>query len=387
MSSMAIEGRDAAGDAATPGGLKALFFIPTSAEYRVLEGVVAELLAAGHRVLVVFNQWSNDLPAEDRGRLNQLREQQPGFDHARLRPRTGMWGILASAVGRTLDYTRYLEPEYADAEPLRERARDHAPRAARLLLFLPPFRWAVGRRAFAWALRRVEAGIPLPRDVKSLVSQRQPDVVLVSSQVEFASAQADYIRTASAARVPWLFVVTDEEDAALVNGLPQERVLAVAPQRTGGADAGVPGVTVEAIERAARGEASPVRTGLLMRPVLWLLSPVLALLLVILRPRASFRAAIKGMRRLPRRIRRRTRTRSRRDAEHSKALAVAARQEKLARAETARQTKTERARLKAERGSKRGKPAPDRATDPAERSNGGDDASREAPESREKPLA
>ena len=152
-----------------PGRLKALVFLPSIAYYRMFESLLGAMLAAGHQVLIALDDDRRGLSAE---RAQLLTEAPPR--------RNGPWRIAASAIRRSLDYLRYLEPEYADAEPLRERARNHAPRAIRALLFLPPFRWDFGRRSLAWLLRRIEAGIPRPRGVKSFISSQAPDVVVVS---------------------------------------------------------------------------------------------------------------------------------------------------------------------------------------------------------------
>jgi Sec-independent protein translocase protein TatA len=211
-------------------------------------------------------------------------------------------------------------------------------------------------------LRGVEAAIPRPGRVKSYISSHEPDVVVVSPLTEFGSAQADYVRVATAAGIRSVLVVAREDE--LVGGgvirhaptltvtsseaglndlvrfhrVPRERIV------TAGASE-----SVEAIERAARMDAGSERQGRLLRPLLWLLTPLLAVLLVLLRPRATLRAAIRAPGRLVTRMRKRARTRRRRRAEQSKASAGTAKAQRLAATEQLRAQKKARAEAKAQK--------------------------------------
>ena len=345
------------------GRLKALVFLPGIAYYRTFEGLLGALRSGGHEVAVALDRERREVPPDE---AHLLAEPLPR--------RSGPWRIAASAIRRSLDYLRYLEPEYAGAEPLRDDARNQAPRAFRLLVVLPPFRWGFGRRSLAWLLRRIEAGIPIPRDVRSFISSREPDVVLVSPLVEFGSAQADYVRAAQAARIPSVLVVASDGDlagkgairqvptltvtaseadvseAVRRHGLPPDRIVAVGAERSNSHQAPAVRGTVEAIERAARMEMVARRPGQLLRPLFWLLTPVLAILVVVFRPRATVRAVGKAARRLRKRGRARRKTISHRRSDTPKARARAAKEEKLARAEAVREQKLARARLKGQNG-------------------------------------
>ena len=362
------------------GRLKALFFLPNLAYFRAFESLVAQMLAGGQEVLVAFERHEEHGSPGGRQALDALREQQSGFDQVQLRSPSGMWRTLAGAAARTLDYIRLLEPEHADAEALRAEARDRAPTAARVLLFLPPFRWAFGRRALAWMLRGVEAGVPLPRDIKALIAAREPGLVLVAPAAEPSAATADYIRPAEAAGVPWVIVVAGEEDVVRVRGVAHERIVVLQAQGSNGAGATAGPATLEAIERVAAMPVPAARAGRIARPLLWLLSPLLALLLVLFRPRASARGAIKGLRRLVGRRRKRAKQRDRQRAEQAKARGRAEKEEKAARVEEVRRQKAERARWKAERiaagkGAAKGKVAGKDGADSEERASDGNGAS------------
>jgi len=298
------------------GRLKALLFLPNFAYYSAFGSLVAELLASEREVLVAFGEEKGGRPPA-------------GVDHVRLPRRGGMWRRLASATSRTLDYLRALE--HPGDEDQREQARVLAPRAVRVLLAVPPFRWAFGRRALAWMLRGVEAGIPLPRDVRALIAERQPDLVLVGVAVDSRYVATDYMRAAAAAGVPAVLVAATEADAVRARAPSRDRIVTLAIVGSNGAHAEAAGTAVDAIESAARTPTEPSRAGGIARPLLWLLSPLLLLGFVVFRPRTTVRAL------------------TRRRAERSKARDRAVREEKLARARQAGEHKAARARLKAER--------------------------------------
>src|SRR4051812_37052574 len=290
--------------------------------------------------------------------LSQLAEGNPGFRYHELPPRRYLWRIPAGAVRRSLDYLRYLEPELVGDTALRASARNRAPRLLLALLALPPFRWSWGRRGLAAALRRIEAGMPVPRWVRSFVVEQRPDVVLVSPLVEFGSGQADYVRRAQAQRIPTVLLVAGPDDlrakgtirdaptvtlvtseaqaeeAVRLQGLPPDGVVAVHGRPDAPAEAGV----VEAIEHIAPNEVAPNHRGMLLRPVFWALSPVLALLLPILRPRATAHGLVKWGR-----DRRRVRKHKRRE-ERARAAVEVKERARAARVEA----KTQAARAKRE---------------------------------------
>jgi len=376
VSSAAIEeGGVGAGEAA-PAGLKALFFLPSIDYDRVFESLLRAMLAAGHQVLVALDHQQGGLAHDKTQLFGELRERYPGFDYQQLPRRKDLWRIPASAIRRSLDYLRYLGPGYGDADPLRERARERAPRLFRALLVMPPFRWQFGRRLIGWLLRRLEAGMPIPRKVKRFVASQAPGVVLVSPLVEFGSAQGDYIRTGEAAGIPSVLVVASGEDlagkgairdvptltvtwneiqvdeAVRLHGLPRERIVAVGEGSSNGLKTPAAPGAVEAIERAAPMEVVARREGRLLRPLLWLLTPLLAVALPFLRPRATGRAVIRTTRRLARRIGKRAKTRrrtmKRRRAERRRARAGTARQQKMALAEAREQEKARAAEARAE---------------------------------------
>jgi hypothetical protein len=363
---MAVEEARAGATGPAPDRPRALFFVRGSHRDPGFGGLVSAMLERDHEVVVAFDHKGDLAPAE-RSALEDLGKRYPGFDQVRLDPRRDLWRILAGAIRRSLDYLR-VEPEGSDSDELRERARERAPRLLRALLFLPPFRWRFGRRMLGWVLQRLEAGMPIPRTTRALLRERAPDVVVVSPLVEFASQQPECLRSAQAARIPSALVVTswdevpdtvlirdvptltlvanqDEvNEAVLVHGLPRDRIQALGAEGANGAGAPAPSEAVDAIDRAAQTEELPSPPGRFLRPLLWLLTPLLAIALLLLRPRATLQAARRGVRR----IRKRSKS-----ARASGKGADPGKEEKRARREATKQRKAARAEEKQRKRARR----------------------------------
>ena len=117
---------------------------------------------------------------------------------ARSRKKTPwrFWLGLARAARYTVDYVRYLTPEYDGVNSLKERARGKAPPLMRWFVELPIFRSRAGNRFLTSALLAVERAIPIDRAVFSLVKRERPDVLLVTPLVDIGSDQVDYVKAA-----------------------------------------------------------------------------------------------------------------------------------------------------------------------------------------------
>jgi hypothetical protein len=151
----------------------------------------------------------------------------------------------------SLDYLRYLEPEYAAARPLRARARARTPLPVRALIRVPGMRTKPMRRALGFVLRRLEAATPVPAWTTRYIRQSDPDVVLVAPLIGLGSTESDYLRAAAELGIPtvlpvasWdnltnkgllhdtptLTIVWNEpqvEEAVRLHGVPRDQVIAV----------------------------------------------------------------------------------------------------------------------------------------------------------------
>ncbi len=229
--------------------LKILFFLRSIHFDRMFEPLLRALLERGHAIHVVLSTEKRGLP-ETKTRLFDEFRARHDFTYEQLAPRNEPWLRTAVALRHALDYMRYLEPEFARADPLRERAHERAPLLVRMLLSFP-FRGRAGRRVLGAVLRRLEAAIPVPRPIKELVATRSPDVVLVSPLVGMGSTESEYIRAAEELGIPTVLPVSSwdnltnkgvlrdvptttivwndaqVEEAVRLHKLPRERVIAV----------------------------------------------------------------------------------------------------------------------------------------------------------------
>ena len=221
---------------------KLLFFLRGIHYDRVLENILRALLERGHEIHVA-------LAAEKRGfgdktKLFDGLAKRYAFSYEQLPARRDRWLVPAVALRHGIDYLRYLEPEYEGADPLRDRARERAPRIMRV-------RGRMGRRLVGPPARRVESAIPVPKEITALIERHQPDAVLVTPLVGLGSIESDYVRAAQELGIPTVLVVaswdnltnkgvirdapamtivwneTQIDEAERLHGIPRNQVVAV----------------------------------------------------------------------------------------------------------------------------------------------------------------
>jgi hypothetical protein len=347
--------------------LRLLFFVPSVSHLRRLDSFLVALLSRGHDVLVAFDH-TKDAPSEDEQRsLDELTERYPvAFAHRRLSRRTGMWAISAMAIRRRLDYLHHIDQGLQGYAPPPDPSYGYPSRGFRVLLALPPFRWQFGRRFLVWSMQRLEAAMPLPRKIKALIADEDPDAVLVSPLVGSSSPQGDYVRVAAAAGIPTALVTENRDDldgggvlrdrpeltvvwgdsqgerAVNLYGIPRERIVVAA----------APSDAPMAVEDLSLSEGVAKPPGRLLRPVLWLLTPLLVLLSPLFRPRVTARAVANWtleLPSLPKRLRKRWRARSRSRLEREKARVRTAKRKRSLHLESSREGKRLGAQAKAEK--------------------------------------
>jgi hypothetical protein len=180
--------------------MRLVFFMRHAGAVRNFEAVLTELVARGHELEVAFEITERLAPshATQLARLDELgiaHGPAPGRRHPRVRR-------LERSLRASLDYLRYLEPAYAGAEALRERAARQALPFVRGLARRPRLRRSVLRPLLgAWRL------VPADPDVVAWLRSRAPDVVLLSPLVDFGSSQHDYVVAAHAAGIPSALLV------------------------------------------------------------------------------------------------------------------------------------------------------------------------------------
>ena len=118
-----------------------------------------------------------------------------------------LWYALGAAMRAALDYWRYLDPRYANAERLRARAAEQAPAFARVLATIPLLGSASGIRALSAIVRRLERVLPPSPEVVEIFRQQQPDLLLLTPLLYFRSHQVDHVRAAREAGIKTVLCV------------------------------------------------------------------------------------------------------------------------------------------------------------------------------------
>lgn len=183
--------------------MRALFFLKHPGNVRMFESTIGGLAARGHDVHLAFDQVKT---AESLVLVQRLAKSEPRITYGAGPGTPAGLADVRTALRASIDYLRYLDPAYADAHKLRERAADAAPAALRRALASPPSR-VVPPRVLRRALQYVERRLPTPANVEAYLRGFKPDLVLVSPLVGVASRQADALRAAARAGIPTVFPV------------------------------------------------------------------------------------------------------------------------------------------------------------------------------------
>jgi hypothetical protein len=175
--------------------VKVLFSMRHTGALRNFASTIRALAERGHRVHLVFAK--QDKEGDDR-LLRELTAAYPAITASEIEGKVPyrFWLGLARGARYTVDYVRYLTPEYAATSSLTNRARSKAPPVMRWLVERKMFRHRVGNRLLRRALLAVEQALPIDAATLSLVASEQPDVLLVTPLVDIGSDQVDYVKAA-----------------------------------------------------------------------------------------------------------------------------------------------------------------------------------------------
>ncbi len=175
--------------------MRILFSMRHSGALRNFASTLQALAARNHRVHLVFTQQDR----EGDGRLLwELTHASPNITCADLENKMPwrIWRGLGRVGRCTVDYVRYLTPEYDRITSLKERARAKVIRPVRWFVELPIFRSRTGNRLLIRALLIVERAIPVDRAMFDLVAGTRPDLLLVTPLVDIGTDQVDYVKAA-----------------------------------------------------------------------------------------------------------------------------------------------------------------------------------------------
>ncbi|MGI8421917.1 MAG: hypothetical protein ACR2MU_06620 [Gaiellaceae bacterium] len=199
--------------------MNVLFFMSHGLLARNFEWLLRELTRRGHRVHVALDHMDKPGMANTNNVLEEIARECPGlsFGSAPTRGRATI-SFAGRAFRLVLDYLRYLEPGYADAEKPRARMTARIPRSLRLVS-APLLRSPRGRASIGGLLRLADEGVPVDGGLTRFVSAFAPDVILVTPLVDPGSPQTDYVRAARTLEIPSLLAVHSWDNLTLKGGI------------------------------------------------------------------------------------------------------------------------------------------------------------------------
>jgi len=188
---------------------RVLFFLDDAGNLRHYDEPIRLLVGSGHVVRLAF---ARDARYEsDRLLVDRLAAELPSLQVERA-PRRGDldgWRPTSTLVRATADLARFLHPRFAGAPALRARAaamlldpRRSSPARSgsgirgTLEGALVRMTSERGSRAALRLLAACERAIPTSPRLDRFIASFDPDVVLVTPMVQFASAQADALKSA-----------------------------------------------------------------------------------------------------------------------------------------------------------------------------------------------
>jgi hypothetical protein len=181
--------------------LKLLFFMSHAGGARNFESTLRGLAERGHQIHLVFDRTEKrNLPGFS-DLAQSMVEEYEGITSAKCpRPtkdEEDAW--LAGWLRRSLDYMRYLEPEFADAPKLRRRAESWV---SDRLSSRYERATSLGRRAIRMSFRMTVQSLRPSPSVEKYLREQAPDAVLITPLLEPGSLQAEYLRVAKRLGVP-----------------------------------------------------------------------------------------------------------------------------------------------------------------------------------------
>lgn len=184
-------------------GKHILFVMKHDGLVRMFAPTLRLLADRGHRMTIVNEQFRQQPSIVEHRR--RLESECPGLEF-RIGPELeqSRWRAFILVARALTDYLRFYQHRFDDADVLRRRAEHDSalPRWVRRATL--PVR-VLGDRAIAasiFVLRKLEGVAGVDREVRRLVEELRPDVVLVSRLVDFESEQQEYVKAAAGLGIP-----------------------------------------------------------------------------------------------------------------------------------------------------------------------------------------
>ena len=203
--------------------MRILFLVHNLGKTRHFEGVLEELTARGHSVVITAAHKRNK-PLKLAGIFRDNARIDVVANPVR---RVDEWEPFVRPLRQARDYLRFLDPSYAHAQKLAERARTYAPPGW-------PERLAANGalRAAALLVKRTlelaETLVPSERYYELFIRSHAPDVILITPLIDFGSYQTDYVKSAHRLGIPIAFLPFSWDN------LTNRGLVRIAPDRVAG---------------------------------------------------------------------------------------------------------------------------------------------------------
>ncbi len=179
--------------------MNVLFVMRHSGYVRNFESTLRLLCERGHRVHLAFQAAGTHWLLDASDTAQQLCDQYPRwFSRGVVPMREDAWSYVARELRTSLDYLRYLAPEYANAPKLLARAEREAPAEFVRQVRQGPSSTGTGRALLARWLRAQHDVVPTDPHIDAYLTANRPDVLVLTPLIEPGAPQAEYVRSASA---------------------------------------------------------------------------------------------------------------------------------------------------------------------------------------------
>lgn len=169
---------------------------------RVFESVVRSLADRGHQIHLLIGH-DPDPTGQWTASADALVAASPNITMAfAKRSIDDEWLDLRLMLRLGSDYVRFVQPEYAAAPILRERARDRVPELIRKVAdYQGPGR-SLLRSLLQKTMRLAERAVPPAPELAAAVTTYRPDVTLVTPLLDLGSYQHDVVRVSRSLGIP-----------------------------------------------------------------------------------------------------------------------------------------------------------------------------------------
>jgi hypothetical protein len=214
--------------------VRILFAALHNGYYRNIESVVDALAARGHEIFLGAERPDSVLGGQSI--VERLSAKYRNVTCGQVPHREQKTRFLASKVRLTLDFLRYLEPEYAGTPALHRRASVRTPSGFVWLADHGMLATRTSRRMLARALHAIDRTIPPSPDIERFLDRQRPDAVIITPLVGLVpSSQLDLLRSAQARRIPTAVCVWSWDhlsSKAIIRDIPDRVFVWKGVQRT-----------------------------------------------------------------------------------------------------------------------------------------------------------